>query len=57
VDEIGSKKAGFTTNKISSKRRRMRKKIIREGLPEYFRREPEPVQEIMVTPVVEDHQE
>lgn len=31
-----------------------RKKVIGDGLPEYFRREPEPVQEIVVTPVIED---
>jgi hypothetical protein len=36
------------------KEEEQRKKIIGEELPEYFRQEPEPLQEVVVTPVIQD---
>ncbi|WP_028778876.1 hypothetical protein [Shimazuella kribbensis] len=42
--------------KVARREEEQRKKIIGEGLPEYFRQEPEPLQEIVITPVIEDNQ-
>ncbi|WP_240874758.1 hypothetical protein [Shimazuella soli] len=52
-----SRKPDLCLIKEARKSEEKRKKIIKDGLPEYFRRQPESLQEIVVTPIVDDQKE